>query len=237
MPMTWTNAVVHVLFPIYLVIDWLVDPPGSRIGWRRALLWLAYPTLYIVYTFVRGALVGWYPYPFFDLNANSAATVALYTLGLYAFGLIVIAGVTLSGNWLWERRRSASPDRGDRGRRCLSRPLEAFLATVRPDAHDTVRALAAAVEAAGADVRPALHLRDAGLHAGCPLAPLGGRHQRQRQAVSLRFLFGQSLADPAGVLRPGSTTAAFIDYPDGATVDAALVTSYVQEAVARHERG
>ena len=107
--MTWTNAVVHVLFPIYLCIDWLVDPPGSRIGWRRAILWLAYPTLYIAYTFIRGALVGWYPYPFLDLDANSAATVALYTLGLYAFGLIVIAGVTVSGNWLWERRRSAGP--------------------------------------------------------------------------------------------------------------------------------
>jgi hypothetical protein len=106
-PMTWTNAIVHVLFPIYLVIDWLVEPPGARIGWRRALFWLAYPTLYIVYTFVRGAMVGWYPYPFFDLNTNSGATVAQYTLLLYAFGLIVIAGVTLSGNWLWERRRSA----------------------------------------------------------------------------------------------------------------------------------
>jgi hypothetical protein len=107
-PMTWTNAVVHVLFPIYLVIDWLVDPPGARIGWRRGILWLAYPTLYIVYAFARGALAGWYPYPFFDLNVNGAATVALYTVGLYAFGLIVITGVTLSGNWLGERRRAAS---------------------------------------------------------------------------------------------------------------------------------
>jgi hypothetical protein len=108
-PMTWTNAIVHVLLPIYLVIDWLLDPPGARIGWRRGILWLAYPTLYIVYTLARGALVSWYPYPFFDLNANDAATVALYTVGLYAFGLIVIAGVTLSGNWLWERRWSAGP--------------------------------------------------------------------------------------------------------------------------------
>lgn len=108
-PMSWTNAVVHVLFPIYLVIDWIVDPPRSRIGWRRALLWLAYPTAYLAYTFIRGALVGWYPYPFFDLNANSVATVAAYTAGLYVFGLLVIAGVTLSGNWLWERRRSAGP--------------------------------------------------------------------------------------------------------------------------------
>ena len=107
-PMTWTNVVVHILFPVFLVIDWLVDPPGARIGWRRGILWLAYPTLFIVYTFVRGALLGWYPYPFFDLGANSVATVALYTVGLYAFGLIVIVAVRLSGNWLRERRGAVS---------------------------------------------------------------------------------------------------------------------------------
>ena len=106
-PMTWSNAVVHVLFPIYLVIDWLVDPPRSRVGWGRALLWLAYPTLYIGYTFVRGAAVGWYPYPFFDLGAHSAATVAIYTLGLYAFGLVLIVAVKRSGDWLRGRRVEA----------------------------------------------------------------------------------------------------------------------------------
>jgi hypothetical protein len=106
-PMTWTNAVVHVIFPVYLIIDWLVDPPGSRIGGRQALLWLAYPTLYVAYTFIRGALVGWYPYPFFDLDTNGLATVAAYTAGLYAFGIIVIAGVRLSGNWSWERRQAS----------------------------------------------------------------------------------------------------------------------------------
>ena len=41
--------------------------------------------------------MGWYPYPFFDLDTNGLATVAAYTAGLYAFGIIVIAGVRLSG--------------------------------------------------------------------------------------------------------------------------------------------
>jgi hypothetical protein len=115
--------------------------------------------------------------------------------------------------------------------------LAAFLATVRPDAHDTVRALAAAVDAAGGDFdqrftyKMLVYTLDARWHRWVVAISVNAK------AVSLRFLFGQSLDDLAGVLRPGSTTAAFIDYPDGATVDAALVTSYVQEAVARHERG
>jgi hypothetical protein len=107
-PMSWTNAVVHALFPIYLVIDWLLQPPGASIGWGRALLWLVFPTVYLAYTFMRGALVGWYPYPFFDLDTNSAVTVIAYTAGLYAFGLVLIALVRLSGEWLVERRASRS---------------------------------------------------------------------------------------------------------------------------------
>jgi hypothetical protein len=116
-------------------------------------------------------------------------------------------------------------------------PLAAFLATVRPEVHDSVRALAAAVDAAGVDFdqrftyKMLVYTLDARWHHWVVAISVGST------AVSLRFLHGQSLADPSGVLRPGSTTAAFIDYPDGATVDAALVTAYVQEAVARHERG
>lgn len=110
-PMTWRNAVIHVVFPLYLVIDWLVDPPTSRIGWGRALLWLAYPTVYVAYTFIRGAVVGWYPYPFFDLGVREATTVALSTLGLYAIGLLVIAAVRLSGEWTRQRRATVPAGR------------------------------------------------------------------------------------------------------------------------------
>jgi len=104
--MTWTGAVVHVVFPLYAVVDWLLDPPGGRIGWGRALLWLAYPTVYVAYTFGRGAIVGWYPYPFFDLRVHEATTVASYTLGLYAIGVLVILAVRLGGEWRRARRGS-----------------------------------------------------------------------------------------------------------------------------------
>jgi hypothetical protein len=115
-------------------------------------------------------------------------------------------------------------------------PLSAFLATVRPDAHDTVRALAAAVDAAGVPFdrrftyRMLVYTLDARWHHWVVAISVGSK------AVSLRFLFGQSLADPAGVLRPGSTTAAFMDVTSADEVDAALIAAYVTEAVARHAR-
>jgi hypothetical protein len=115
-------------------------------------------------------------------------------------------------------------------------PLEAFLASVRPGAHETVRALAAAVEAAGAPFdqrftyKMLVYTLDARWHRWVTAISVSA------EAVSLRFLFGQALADPAGVLRPGSTTAAFMDVTSTEQVDAELVTAYVREAVAKHER-
>jgi hypothetical protein len=114
--------------------------------------------------------------------------------------------------------------------------LEAFLTAVRPDAHDTVRALAAAVEATGAPFdqrftyQMLVYTVDARWHRWVVAISVSAK------AVSLRFLFGQSLADPAGVLRSGSTTAAFMDVTSAEQVDAELVTAYVQEAVAKHQR-
>jgi hypothetical protein len=113
-------------------------------------------------------------------------------------------------------------------------PLEAYLATVRPDAHGTVRALAAAVDAAGAgfDCRVTYRML---------VYTFGQRWHEwvvaigvSQKAVNLRFLHGAELDDPAGILRAGSTTAAAADFTSASTVDPVLVTAYVREAVAKH---
>ena len=38
---------------------------------------------------VRGALAGWYPYPFLDPANGGYGTVALYVVAILAFGLVV----------------------------------------------------------------------------------------------------------------------------------------------------
>ena len=54
------------------------------------------------------------------------------------------------------------------------------------------------------------------------------------KVVNLRFLYGRELDDPTGRLKPGSTTAAQIDYASADDVDAAVVTAFVHEAAAKH---
>lgn len=62
----WVNMVFHQLMPVVMIVDWLLFPPKPAITFRRALLWLIFPVVYLIYTLVRGPLVNWYPYPFLD---------------------------------------------------------------------------------------------------------------------------------------------------------------------------
>ncbi len=62
----WVDFVLHKLFPIVIVADWIIDPPGTRITLRDSLIWLVYPLAWTALTIIRGAADGWYPYPFLD---------------------------------------------------------------------------------------------------------------------------------------------------------------------------
>jgi hypothetical protein len=112
--------------------------------------------------------------------------------------------------------------------------LDEYLSTVREDARDTVRALAAAVEAARSDF-------DCKVTYGMLVYTFERRWHEwvvaigvTKAAVNLRFLYGRDLDDPAHMLRPGSTTAATADFKGLESVDAELITAYVREAGRKH---
>ena len=105
----WVNIVVHRLFPIVVIVDWLIDPPASSISARDSLVWLAFPLVWTGYTLVRGALVDWYPYPFLDPANGGYGTVAAYVVGILIFGSIVSAVVGVAGSAMRGRRIVAAP--------------------------------------------------------------------------------------------------------------------------------
>jgi len=102
----WVDVVLHKLFPVIVVLDWIVDPPTTRLTPRDALLWLAYPLVWTGFTVVRGALKGWYPYPFLDPAKGGygqvAVTIVAVTIGFALIAAVVIAVAT------W-RTRAPSP--------------------------------------------------------------------------------------------------------------------------------
>jgi hypothetical protein len=86
----WDNTVLHYIMPIVVMLDWLVDRPRTRVGYRRALTWLAVPLAYLVYSLVRGPIVHWYPYPFMNASLHGYPTV-LVTSAIIA---VILAGVS-----------------------------------------------------------------------------------------------------------------------------------------------
>jgi len=106
--LAWVDFVLHKLFPIVVVADWLIDPPVVRLGVRDALIWLVYPIVWAVLTVVRGAVDGWYPYPFLD-PANGGYGKVTITVVLITVGFVVLA---LLFAWLGNaraRRIEAAP--------------------------------------------------------------------------------------------------------------------------------
>ncbi|WP_426996939.1 Pr6Pr family membrane protein [Pseudarthrobacter sp. N5] len=95
-PIPWINVVLHYTVPTIIVIDWLVDLPQSKISIRTSLLWLAFPLLYLVYSLIRGPIVGWYPYPFLDPGVSGYGTVAIMSLliAVAAFVLAIVAALS-----------------------------------------------------------------------------------------------------------------------------------------------
>lgn len=79
----WINVVHHLLMPLAVIVDWIAWPPRARISVRTTLLWLIFPAVYVTYSLIRGALTGFYAYPFFDPAPNGGyAGVAAYCAAL-----------------------------------------------------------------------------------------------------------------------------------------------------------
>jgi hypothetical protein len=93
--LVWVDVVLHKVFPIIVVVDWILDPPTTRLTMRDGLTWLAFPLAWTGVTLVRGALDGWYPYPFLDPANGGYGQVATTAVAI-TIGFLVVSAVTLA---------------------------------------------------------------------------------------------------------------------------------------------
>ncbi len=89
-PIPWVNTVLHYIMPIAVLFDWIIDLPKRRMLFRRALVWLAFPAAYLLYSLVRGQITGWYPYPFLDPATNGYAGVLATCVGILSCMVFLI---------------------------------------------------------------------------------------------------------------------------------------------------
>jgi hypothetical protein len=98
------DLVVHKLFPVLAVIDWIVDPPETDLRLSDVVLWLVFPLAWLAFSLIRGALDNWYPYPFLDPDNGGYRSVAYHVIAILA-GFIVIAGAIVAlGDFGRDRR-------------------------------------------------------------------------------------------------------------------------------------
>ncbi len=89
----WVNAVFHYILPVMLLIDWLLNPPMSKIPFSKAFLWLLFPALFLIYSLTRGFFINWYPYPFMNVAeigyAQTFINAVFVGLGMASLVLLV----------------------------------------------------------------------------------------------------------------------------------------------------
>lgn len=108
-PIWWSNEVLHLVGPLFLLADLFFGPRRRALGWGAVGAVIVFPLIWIAYTLVRGPLVVnptsgdpfWYPYPF--LNPNNPGgwgSVIVYIIGI-AIAIIAVASFVV---WVGRRR-------------------------------------------------------------------------------------------------------------------------------------
>jgi hypothetical protein len=76
------DKLLHVVVPLLAVVGWVAFGPRGRVRGRDVLAALVFPVVWLGYTLVRGAVTGFYPYPFLDVDDRGYAAVAVACLGI-----------------------------------------------------------------------------------------------------------------------------------------------------------
>jgi hypothetical protein len=90
------DELLHLILPVLSILYWLLFVSKKELKWNNMWGWLLYPLVYIIYTLIRGAIWGFYPYPFVDVNVNGYKTVLINSLGitvLFIFFSLLFIGI------------------------------------------------------------------------------------------------------------------------------------------------
>ncbi|MEN0022162.1 MAG: Pr6Pr family membrane protein [Microbacterium sp.] len=109
----WSNEVLHVVFPLVLLLDVLFAPRRRALPWSTVFISAIFPLVWAAYTMIRANLVvspstgeaWWYPYPF--LNPHKVPGEYLGVAGYIVGIAVAIIGVACLVVWVG-RRRTAS---------------------------------------------------------------------------------------------------------------------------------
>ncbi len=87
------DNLLHVIVPVFYLLYWFQYRTPGVIARKESVSWIIFPSLYLVYTLIRGSVVDWYPYPFLNvLNLGYESVLINITIMVSIF---LVAGVIL----------------------------------------------------------------------------------------------------------------------------------------------
>lgn len=94
------DEMLHSVVPLFFVLYWFIFLPKQTLQWRNIFAWLIFPFCYLLVILFRGAVSGYYPYPFVNVTKLGYSSVFLNCLmmlaGFVAVSLLVVASGRIS---------------------------------------------------------------------------------------------------------------------------------------------
>ena len=113
---SWATETLHVVLPLYFVIDLLFAGRRRGLPWSSLAVIVSYPLIWTIYTMVRGERVvnpdgstsWWYPYGFLDPHVAGYDSAFTYIGGILFAFVLLGAGIIAIGRA--RERRAARHD-------------------------------------------------------------------------------------------------------------------------------
>ncbi len=102
-----SNALLHQITPVLTIIVFVVAGPRGWFEPKKILAALIIPIVYVIYTLLRGAVIGAYPYSFFNVAKYGYTAVLINVVAIAVFGLI-LAFIYMGIDRLIMRRRTST---------------------------------------------------------------------------------------------------------------------------------
>ncbi len=87
-----SSPIQHTITPLITVLVFVIAGPRGWFTLKNVVVSLVLPIVYVSYTLFRGAIIGKYPYDFFDVVSFGYASVLIFVMGIL-FASIIVAGM------------------------------------------------------------------------------------------------------------------------------------------------
>jgi hypothetical protein len=86
-----SSPIEHTITPIITILVFLMFGPRGWFNKKTVGLALVLPIVYVIYTLIRGAIIGAYPYDFFDVVSYGYSYVIVFVMGILTASLVVLS--------------------------------------------------------------------------------------------------------------------------------------------------